>query len=54
MRIAIALLFGLAVTALGALLTALLALYILLVQVFGVRVELHHVVGERDGKHQCL
>ena len=32
---------GVAVSALGALLTALLALYILLVQVFGVRVELH-------------
>ena len=32
---------GVAVTALGALLTALLALYILLVQVFGVTVELH-------------
>ena len=32
---------GVAVTALGALLTALLALYILLVHVFGVRFELH-------------
>jgi len=32
---------GMAVTALGALLTALLALYILLVHVFGVRLELH-------------
>ena len=32
---------GVAVAALGALLTALLALYILLVQVFGVTVELH-------------
>ena len=32
---------GVAVTALGALLTALLALYILLVQVFGVTIELH-------------
>lgn len=32
---------GMAVTALGALLTALLALYILLVQVFGVSVEFH-------------
>jgi len=32
---------GVAVTALGALLTALLAVYILLVQVFGVSIELH-------------
>ena len=32
---------GVAVTALGALLTALLALYLLLVEVFGVTVELH-------------
>jgi len=32
---------GVAVVALGALLTALLALYILLVQVFGVSIELH-------------
>ena len=32
---------GVAVTALGALLTALLALYILLVHVVGVRLELH-------------
>ena len=32
---------GVAVAALGALLTALLALYILLVQVFGVTVEIH-------------
>jgi len=32
---------GVAVTALGALLTALLALYILLVHVFGLRLELH-------------
>lgn len=32
---------GVAVAALGALLTALLALYILLVQVFGVTIELH-------------
>ena len=32
---------GVAVTALAALLTALLALYILLVQVFGVTIELH-------------
>ena len=32
---------GVAVTALGALLTALLALYILLVEVFGVTIELH-------------
>ena len=31
---------GVAVSALGALLTALLALYILLVQVFGVRIEI--------------
>jgi hypothetical protein len=35
------LLSGVAVAALGALLTALLALYILLVQVFGVSIELH-------------
>ena len=35
------LLSGVAVTALGALLTALLAVYILLVQVFGVSIELH-------------
>src|SRR5262245_46625555 len=32
---------GMAVTALGALLTALLALYILSVHVFGLRLELH-------------
>lgn len=32
---------GVAVTALGALMMALLALYILLVQVFGVSIELH-------------
>jgi hypothetical protein len=32
---------GVAVTALGALLTALLALYLLLVQVFGISIELH-------------
>ena len=32
---------GVAVTALGALLTALLALYLLVVDVFGVTVELH-------------
>jgi hypothetical protein len=32
---------GVAVASLGALLTALLALYLLLVQVFGVSVELH-------------
>jgi len=32
---------GVAVVALGALLTALLALYLLLVEVFGVTVELH-------------
>ena len=35
------LLSGVAVTALGALLTALLALYLLLVQVFGISVEFH-------------
>jgi hypothetical protein len=35
------LLSGIAVTALGALLTALFALYILLVQVFGVTIEIH-------------
>jgi len=38
---------GVAVTALGALLTALLALYILLVQVFGVTVELHPLGSSR-------
>lgn len=32
---------GVAVTALGALLTALLALYILLIHVFGLTIELH-------------
>jgi hypothetical protein len=32
---------GVAVASLGALLTALLALYLLVVQVFGVSVELH-------------
>jgi hypothetical protein len=32
---------GVAITSLGALLTALLALYLLLVEVFGVTVELH-------------
>jgi len=32
---------GVAVTALGALLAALLALYLLLVEVFGVTIELH-------------
>jgi len=37
------LLSGVAVTALGALLTALLALYLLLVQVFGVSIELHPI-----------
>ena len=37
------LLSGVAVTALGALLTALLALYLLLVQVFGVTLELHPI-----------
>jgi hypothetical protein len=36
---------GVAVTALGALLLALLALYILLVQVFGVTIELHPFGG---------
>jgi len=35
------LLSGLAVTALGSLLLALLALYLLLVQVFGLSIELH-------------
>jgi hypothetical protein len=35
------LLSGVAVTALGALLAALLALYLLLVQVFGISVEFH-------------
>jgi hypothetical protein len=35
------LLSGVAVTALGALLLALLALYLLLVQVFGISVEFH-------------
>jgi hypothetical protein len=35
------LLSGVAVASLGALLTALLALYLLVVQVFGVSVELH-------------
>jgi hypothetical protein len=35
------LLSGVAVTALGALLTALLALYLLLVQVFGISIEFH-------------
>jgi hypothetical protein len=35
------LLSGVAVTALGALLTALLALYLLLAQVFGVSLEIH-------------
>jgi hypothetical protein len=39
------LLSGVAVTALGALLTALLALYLLLVQVFGVSIELHPSFG---------
>ena len=38
---------GVAVVALGALLTALLALYILLVQVFGVSIELHPFGGGR-------
>ena len=36
---------GVAVTALGALLAALLALYLLLVEVFGVTVELHPLGG---------
>ena len=35
------LLSGVAITALGALLAALLALYLLLVEVFGVTIELH-------------
>jgi hypothetical protein len=35
------LLSGLAVTALGGLLLALLALYLLLVQVFGLSIEVH-------------
>jgi len=39
--IAVILLSGLAVTALGSLLLALLALYLLLAQVFGVSIELH-------------
>jgi len=39
--IAVILLSGLAVTALGSLLLALLALYLLLAQVFGLSVELH-------------
>ena len=38
---------GVAVTALGALLLALLALYILLVQVFGVSIELHPLGAAR-------
>jgi len=38
---------GVAVTALGALLTALLALYILLVQVFGVSIEIHPLGASR-------
>jgi hypothetical protein len=37
----VVLLSGLAVTALGSLVLTLLALYLLLVQVFGVSVELH-------------
>ncbi len=37
----IVLLSGMAVTALGSLLLALLALYVLLVQVFGLSIELH-------------
>lgn len=39
------LLSGVAVTALGALLLALLALYLLLVQVFGFSIELHPAFG---------
>jgi hypothetical protein len=39
------LLSGVAVASLGALLTALLALYLLLVQVFGVTVEVHPLGG---------
>ena len=39
--LAFLILSGVAVAALGALLTALLALYLLVVQVFGVTVELH-------------
>ena len=39
--IGVLLLSGLAVTALGSLLLALLALYLLLVQVFGLSIELH-------------
>ena len=39
------LLTGVAVASLGALLTALLALYLLLVDVFGVTIELHPLGG---------
>jgi hypothetical protein len=39
--IGIILLSGMAVTAMGSLLLALLALYLLLVQVFGLTIELH-------------
>ena len=39
--IGVLLLSGLAVTALGSLLLALLALYLLLVQVFGLSIEVH-------------
>jgi hypothetical protein len=39
--IGIILMSGLAVTALGSLMLALLALYLLLVEVFGVSIELH-------------
>jgi hypothetical protein len=39
--IGVILLSGVAVTAMGSLLLALLALYLLLVQVFGLTVELH-------------
>jgi hypothetical protein len=38
---------GVAVTALGALLTAMFALYVLMVQVFGVSVEVHPFGGPR-------
>ena len=39
--LAVILLSGMAVTALGSLLLALLALYLLLVQVFGLSIEVH-------------
>jgi hypothetical protein len=41
------LLSGIAVASLGALLTALLALYLMLVQVFGVSVELRPIGGSQ-------